>query len=368
MCRCDYEYGGDLLSPLPSGKNPYKLWSLSFYFNSIYVANYLYILFILIVNEFWEDLIGNNVLNTCYQDTVKYWLLLHFIKPIATMIIINCCGLHKLMCCACSKICVISFLMLSFDILLCVLSLMYCWLDLFKIYYGGNQYCNIPLSHPHAQYDYATSSLVFILLSFIGVQFVFIWLELFRFIEVLIFQSNKQKLKELKNKKRRQNKQHPNNVYLSVDMEDVSQSIDPDNNVIDIVYPMDQIDGNEQKVDEWIQELFVYGDGQINHNDNDNNNDAERVEPVSDEATKDKHASSIHNLSEFWRATTTVVTTGFILTLTADDFCCVCWEEFEIGQDIAKLYCGHIIHKKCAIEWFEQSVTCPTCRVELTKE
>ena len=36
-----------------------------------------------------------------------------------------------------------------------------------------------------------------------------------------------------------------------------------------------------------------------------------------------------------------------ILSLTSDDFCCVCWDEFEIGQKLAKLKCGHILHKQC---------------------
>ena len=109
-CKCDYEYGGDFKSPKTFGKNPYKLWSLSFYFNAVYVGNYLFILFILIANEFWEDFLGNNVLNICYKDTVKYWLLLHFIKPIFTALVVNCCGLHKLFCCcSCSKVNVFFF-------------------------------------------------------------------------------------------------------------------------------------------------------------------------------------------------------------------------------------------------------------------
>ena len=103
MCTCDYEYGGDFKNPRITGKNPYKLWSLSIYFHTVYVLNYLYILFVILVNEFWEDLMGNNVLDHCYRDTVKWWLLLHFVKPILTMIIVNCCRLNKI-CCACSKV------------------------------------------------------------------------------------------------------------------------------------------------------------------------------------------------------------------------------------------------------------------------
>ena len=72
--------------------------------------------------------------------------------------------------------------MLVFDILFGILSIYFCWLDLFNIYYGGNQFCNI--ENEYNEYDYSQSSLVFILLSFILIHFIFIWLESFRFVEV----------------------------------------------------------------------------------------------------------------------------------------------------------------------------------------
>eukprot|EP00483_Globobulimina_turgida_P005801 UN05811 len=223
----------DFIPPFGNGKNPYKLWSLSIYFNTVYVANYLYIIFILIANEFWEDLLGTNVLNTCYKDTVKYWLLLHFIKPIATMIIVKFCGLHKLFCGACSKLCLISFFMLMFDISFGVLAIYFCWLDLFNIYSQGNKNCNLP-SPIEQYYNYDESSLIFILLSFLAIHFLFIWLELFRFVEVVTFQHNKRKLKKKKNKANKKKKrknieniqvQH-NKDYQSVEMEDISKSIE----------------------------------------------------------------------------------------------------------------------------------------------
>eukprot|EP01084_Bolivina_argentea_P080082 145104_1 len=228
MCKCDYEYGGDFSHPLPSGKNPYKLWSLSIYFNTVYVVNYLYVLFILIVNEFWEDLIGNNVLNTCYKDTVKYWLLLHFVKPIITIVIVNCCGLHKICCCACSKVCLISFVMLVFDITFGTLAIYYCWIDLLHIYSQGNEYCNITPNNNYNHYDYNQSSLIFILLSFLAIHFIFIWLELFRFIEIVTFQCNKYKLRQIKSNKKTIIKKD----YESVGMDDVSKSIDDNNKLI----------------------------------------------------------------------------------------------------------------------------------------
>ena len=331
--------------------------------------------------------------------------------------------------------------MLMFDILLGVTSIYYCWLDLFNIYYVGDEYCNIPLQSPSDSYNYSESSLIFTLLSFILIHFIFIWLEAFRFVEMIVFQHNKQRMKRKKSnkihinnersgsnqnkhkkqknaKKKKKKLSNQRQNYHSVNMDDFSKSMD-DNKLMDIVLPFDEQQQNandnninndinnninneisikyeidneqDQKpinnrvpsfdVNEWIEGLFIYGID----NDNINNNEEEQDDiggggGIANIQNLDDNNNNNNNLdikeeenhttalSQLWSVTTGIVTTGFILSLTSDDFCCVCWDEFEIGQKLAKLKCGHVIHKQCAIEWFEQSEvpTCPTCRTKVT--
>jgi len=366
---------------------------LSTYFNIVYVTNYIYIAFVLAVNEFWIDLFGTNVLGTCYHDTVRYWLLMHFIKPIVTVLILNCCRRHKCCCCACSKICLLSFCNLLIDIALGALSTYYCWLDLFYIYYEGNEHCNIAAPHPYQMdggYSYSFSSLIFLILSFIFIHFTFIWLETFRFVEIVVFQAHKSKLKRRKNSSNAAPSQlhppppHPHhkheheyNQYIAVPVNDNSRSVDDPSKEASPAFPAD-VDlpaehcahmGAQPPFDEsvWIDSLFIYGmdDAQAHAH----------LQPMDDIGGGQPYRSGIpqynhpetSSLSNFWRATTDIVTAGFILTLTADDFCCVCWGEFEVGEEIAKLHCGHIYHKQCAKEWFEESETCPVCRVSMKK-
>ena len=194
--------------------------------------------------------------------------------------------------------------MLIFDILLGVTSIYYCWLDLFNIYYIGDEYCNIPLQSHLDSYNYSQSSLIFTLLSFILIHFIFIWLEAFRFVEMIVFQHNKQKMKSKskksnkiqeenidnnQNKKKKKKLSNQRLDYHSVSMEDLSKSID-DNNLMDVVLPFDQQQqnandndiNNEQDpdpkpendrvpsfdVNQWIQGLFIYGaNGNINNNE-----------------------------------------------------------------------------------------------------
>ena len=41
--------------------------------------------------------------------------------------------------------------------------------------------------------------------------------------------------------------------------------------------------------------------------------------------------------------------------------CCIC---LDSDGDIRKFSCGHYMHEDCSLKWFEQSNTCPTCRIE----
>ena len=169
--------------------------------------------------------------------------------------------------------------MLIFDILLGVLSFKYCWLDLFFILYEGNEHCNMsPPAAPEpsiflsnavqnkqniGSYEYAQSSLIFTLLSFITIHFVFIWLELFRFVEVLMFHHNKRELKKQKNKNKKLgcNKKRKQQ-YVSMELMDMcginEQKIEEEVSInkSDVE---DEFD-DTYDLNEWIEEVLVYGD------------------------------------------------------------------------------------------------------------
>ncbi|KAL5752991.1 hypothetical protein ACOSQ2_023498 [Xanthoceras sorbifolium] len=44
------------------------------------------------------------------------------------------------------------------------------------------------------------------------------------------------------------------------------------------------------------------------------------------------------------------------------DFCCVCQEEYVVGDDIGKLDCGHEYHPNCISQWLVLNNTCPICK------
>jgi DNA-directed RNA polymerase subunit RPC12/RpoP len=45
--------------------------------------------------------------------------------------------------------------------------------------------------------------------------------------------------------------------------------------------------------------------------------------------------------------------------------CVVCQEDFKKDEQLLRLECKHIFHKKCLKEWLERHNTCPMCRHEL---
>eukprot|EP00485_Elphidium_margaritaceum_P000764 CAMPEP_0202688068 /NCGR_PEP_ID=MMETSP1385-20130828/3596_1 /ASSEMBLY_ACC=CAM_ASM_000861 /TAXON_ID=933848 /ORGANISM="Elphidium margaritaceum" /LENGTH=334 /DNA_ID=CAMNT_0049342949 /DNA_START=215 /DNA_END=1219 /DNA_ORIENTATION=+ len=47
--------------------------------------------------------------------------------------------------------------------------------------------------------------------------------------------------------------------------------------------------------------------------------------------------------------------------------CVVCYDEYTVGQEIAKLQCGHHMHRTCAKEWLAHNPTCPFCRVNVVR-
>ena len=51
--------------------------------------------------------------------------------------------------------------------------------------------------------------------------------------------------------------------------------------------------------------------------------------------------------------------------LQIDWECCICLEGVDEGQEIFQLTCGHMIHETCAMQWFNESLTCPMCRTNI---
>jgi len=49
----------------------------------------------------------------------------------------------------------------------------------------------------------------------------------------------------------------------------------------------------------------------------------------------------------------------------ANSTCCVCIDDFELGEHCTRLPCGHLLHKACAQSWLLRHCTCPVCRYEL---
>lgn len=49
-----------------------------------------------------------------------------------------------------------------------------------------------------------------------------------------------------------------------------------------------------------------------------------------------------------------------------DDNCAICQDPIEEGQEVCTLnYCVHTFHQDCIRPWFENHVTCPTCRHDI---
>lgn len=48
--------------------------------------------------------------------------------------------------------------------------------------------------------------------------------------------------------------------------------------------------------------------------------------------------------------------------------CLVCQCQYEEGEELRKLPCGHVFHKECGDEWLGRSDLCPYCRTSVEKE
>merc|ERR1719203_2500815 len=81
------------------------------------------------------------------------------------------------------------------------------------------------------------------------------------------------------------------------------------------------------------------------------------------------HRQKSESLSGFW-AKGQAISTAYLTSLFTEKQyeCVVCYEDYEVGQTLAKLKCGHQMHKKCAAEWLKVNPTCPFCRVNVMRQ
>lgn len=45
--------------------------------------------------------------------------------------------------------------------------------------------------------------------------------------------------------------------------------------------------------------------------------------------------------------------------------CAVCTEEYEEGEPLKRMPCGHEYHAECLLPWLRSHATCPECRAEV---
>uniref|UniRef100_A0A336MH14 RING-type E3 ubiquitin transferase n=1 Tax=Culicoides sonorensis TaxID=179676 RepID=A0A336MH14_CULSO len=48
--------------------------------------------------------------------------------------------------------------------------------------------------------------------------------------------------------------------------------------------------------------------------------------------------------------------------------CSVCWEDFQLNENVRKLPCLHVFHNDCICPWLSNHGTCPICRKSLVAE
>ena len=89
----------------------------------------------------------------------------------------------------------------------------------------------------------------------------------------------------------------------------------------------------------------------------------------NDDVPRELHRQKSESLSGFW-AKGQAISTAYLTNLFSEKQyeCVVCYEDYEVGQTLAKLKCGHQMHKKCAMDWLKMNPTCPFCRVNILRD
>lgn len=47
--------------------------------------------------------------------------------------------------------------------------------------------------------------------------------------------------------------------------------------------------------------------------------------------------------------------------------CPICLFDFEMGEEVFQLECGHIYHRRCLSQWFWYGNTCPLCQYQIRR-
>jgi transcription elongation factor len=45
--------------------------------------------------------------------------------------------------------------------------------------------------------------------------------------------------------------------------------------------------------------------------------------------------------------------------------CCICKDDYKVGDKVSQLQCGHYHHHECVVAWLNKQNNCPVCRFEL---
>ncbi|CAM9699885.1 unnamed protein product, partial [Scytosiphon promiscuus] len=45
----------------------------------------------------------------------------------------------------------------------------------------------------------------------------------------------------------------------------------------------------------------------------------------------------------------------------SDDSCSVCLDDYEEGDQLLQLTCGHVFHRPCIDHWLDGHCVCPCC-------
>jgi len=55
----------------------------------------------------------------------------------------------------------------------------------------------------------------------------------------------------------------------------------------------------------------------------------------------------------------------FITSTESTQPCSICMSDFEMGERLRKIKCGHEFHVSCIDTWLKENITCPVCKKEL---
>jgi hypothetical protein len=68
------------------------------------------------------------------------------------------------------------------------------------------------------------------------------------------------------------------------------------------------------------------------------------------------------------KKTTTLKTYNKDLIPKEDSSCAICLSDYENGEQLRFLHCGHHFHDKCIVQWLLNNKTCPFCKKEIDQK